>query len=332
MNNLMKKFIFFFILSITLSNRAIPQVLITGVPVYRWQHGCIPTCVGMIIGFYDAQGFDQLIPGSPYYQNPTIDSIISSPKHFLDYCLPLDTKDNIKKDKSELGGAHTSDCIADFLRTSWSSEGVWYGDTKDKFVSSAFKNYVENIYPDYIAFSDIVYFTSDSWNTYKIEIDNNRPAMVSIDTDGDGVEDHTVVGIGYNQANMKFAAFNTWDYYLHWFVWRKVERNVKNGVGSFFVFYISSNKEPVSSVFLGNNYPNPFNQITVIPFKINNSGYTEITIYSTEGKEIERPLSRYLNSGSYRILWDGKSCASGVYFYQIKFLSSVETGKMILIR
>ena len=38
------------------------------VPSYLWRHGCGPTAVGMVIGYYDILGYDDLIPGSAVTQ------------------------------------------------------------------------------------------------------------------------------------------------------------------------------------------------------------------------------------------------------------------------
>ena len=39
-------------------------VTISDVPSYKWYHGCGPTAAGMIIGYWDAHGYDNLIPVS----------------------------------------------------------------------------------------------------------------------------------------------------------------------------------------------------------------------------------------------------------------------------
>lgn len=41
------------------------EVTILGVPGYVWRHGCGPTAVGMVAGYWDAKGCDNL-PSNPY--------------------------------------------------------------------------------------------------------------------------------------------------------------------------------------------------------------------------------------------------------------------------
>ena len=42
------------------------------VPAYLWRHGCGPTALGMIAGYYDGLGFDDLIPGSAASQTDAV--------------------------------------------------------------------------------------------------------------------------------------------------------------------------------------------------------------------------------------------------------------------
>ncbi|HDP90339.1 MAG TPA: hypothetical protein ENN42_10380, partial [Thioalkalivibrio sp.] len=75
---------------------------IPGVPAYAWRHGCGPTAVGMVIGYYDRQGFDDLIPGEHTYQSPAVNHMIASggtasnpnppgaEEHYEDYAMPED--------------------------------------------------------------------------------------------------------------------------------------------------------------------------------------------------------------------------------------------------
>ena len=66
------------------------EVVISGVPPYFWRHGCGPTAVGMVIGYYDGQGYDDLIPGCAFTQTGDVDQAIASqgdasnPRHYED--------------------------------------------------------------------------------------------------------------------------------------------------------------------------------------------------------------------------------------------------------
>lgn len=87
---------------------------------------------------------------------------------------------------------------------------------------------------------------------------------------------------------------------------------------------------------LKQNHPNPFNSGTIIEFTLPRSGFTEITILNVLGEVIAKPLSKTLSAGEHQIHWDGKdsngrSTATGVYFYRVTSGDFSETKKMILL-
>ena len=45
---------------------ALDQTVIGAVPPYLWRHGCGPTAAGMVMGYWDGQGFPDLIPGESF--------------------------------------------------------------------------------------------------------------------------------------------------------------------------------------------------------------------------------------------------------------------------
>ncbi|MFC2076668.1 FlgD immunoglobulin-like domain containing protein [candidate division KSB1 bacterium] len=71
------------------------------------------------------------------------------------------------------------------------------------------------------------------------------------------------------------------------------------------------------------NYPNPANPQTIIPFNLNKEGQVRLDIYNIRGQLVRRLVDGQLSSGTHRILWDGKDgsgheVASGVYFYRLE--------------
>ena len=51
--------------------------IIGGVPGYRWFRGCGPTAAGMVIGYWDARGCSDLIPGSAATQTSAVNAAIA---------------------------------------------------------------------------------------------------------------------------------------------------------------------------------------------------------------------------------------------------------------
>ncbi|MCD4728957.1 MAG: hypothetical protein K8R74_00020, partial [Bacteroidales bacterium] len=202
---------------------------------YIWHHGCGPTSLGMIIGYYDGHGFPDLIDGDASTQITDVDDAIANTEHYNDYSLPIDTPpDPPISDLSETGGAHTSNCIADFMKTSWSSEDNYYGLSWAVDVGPAFIDYVSMRNSSYNPTSSIEdYSEITSWILYRNEIDNNRPVNIVVDSDGNGIIDHQVTGIGYDDIMEEFAVFNTWDNDIHWYEWRGVSAGDVWGVAGF---------------------------------------------------------------------------------------------------
>ncbi|KPK87309.1 hypothetical protein AMJ80_12220 [bacterium SM23_31] len=88
---------------------------------------------------------------------------------------------------------------------------------------------------------------------------------------------------------------------------------------------------------LESNYPNPFNQQTVIKFAIKNEEFVTLKIYDLLGREVKTLRSEYLQAGYYNTVWDGTNAhgaavASGIYFYRLQSGSYVNSKKMVLIR
>jgi hypothetical protein len=83
---------------------------------------------------------------------------------------------------------------------------------------------------------------------------------------------------------------------------------------------------------LSQNYPNPFNPSTKISWQVPVGSHQTLKIYDVLGNEVATLVDEYKPAGSYEVEWDASGFPSGVYFYQLKAGSFVETKKMILLR
>jgi hypothetical protein len=98
---------------------------------------------------------------------------------------------------------------------------------------------------------------------------------------------------------------------------------------------------PDSSALL-QNFPNPFNPETWIPFQLSESADVKINIYDAFGKLIKTIDLGHRQAGIYldrstAAFWNGRTekgeqAASGIYFYQIKADTFTQTRKMILVK
>ncbi len=94
---------------------------------------------------------------------------------------------------------------------------------------------------------------------------------------------------------------------------------------------------------LGDNFPNPFNPATVIPFTIASSyGFSiryELSVYDILGKKVKTLFEGGLSPGEYTVGWDGtddggRQVSSGIYLYRLSAVngSFLQVKKMTLAR
>jgi hypothetical protein len=93
-----------------------------------------------------------------------------------------------------------------------------------------------------------------------------------------------------------------------------------------------NNIEPIKFT-LEQNFPNPFNPITEIEFSIpKNNIFVQLTIYDISGREVTKLVNQQMNTGIYKVKFDGNYYSSGVYFYRLTTDEFSETKKMILMK
>ncbi len=80
------------------------------------------------------------------------------------------------------------------------------------------------------------------------------------------------------------------------------------------------------------NFPNPFNPSTEISFKLKEATNVKLQVYDITGKQMVTLIDHYLTAGSHSVPFNASSLSSGVYFYQLKAGSFIQTKKMLLLR
>jgi len=71
------------------------------------------------------------------------------------------------------------------------------------------------------------------------------------------------------------------------------------------------------------NFPNPFNSKTQIPFYIPNSSEVSLQMFNIQGQTVRQLIDKTLSSGWHNIIWDGKNdsgsvVSSGVYLCRMQ--------------
>jgi hypothetical protein len=79
-------------------------------------------------------------------------------------------------------------------------------------------------------------------------------------------------------------------------------------------------------------FPNPFNPAVTVRFTAPVSGPLTLVVYDIMGRKMKTLAEGYHSSGTYSVMWNAGSAASGVYFCRLKAGNHEETVKMLLIR
>ena len=217
------------------SQGQILPVTLANAPDYEWWYGCSPTSAGMMMGYYDINGYgglryDNLVPGGTAelssYGNPgaIANSAIASSGHIADFWgveNPIPTR--------------PFDSLADFMGTSQASLGNLDGWTLFWNYTDGARLYGDTIFsggPSYWNYSGMYgmyeYFTyagytvnknnfynqyrmgwgsnpslGFTWANYMDEIDAGRVVMIH-------VEGHSMFGYGYDSGTNEVILNDTW--------------------------------------------------------------------------------------------------------------------------
>jgi hypothetical protein len=83
---------------------------------------------------------------------------------------------------------------------------------------------------------------------------------------------------------------------------------------------------------LGNNYPNPFNPTTVIPFSVPQSSQVTLTLFDVLGREIETLVNGKLDAGHHSITLNASTLTTGVYIVRLQAGSREAVHKIVCLR
>ncbi|MBN1781495.1 T9SS type A sorting domain-containing protein [bacterium] len=88
---------------------------------------------------------------------------------------------------------------------------------------------------------------------------------------------------------------------------------------------------------LKNNYPNPFNQSTVIRYAITREQHLTIRILNILGQEVRTLIDQEQPPGEYTVIWNGRNSRgfeadSGIYYCRMQAADKIRTIKMLLLK
>jgi hypothetical protein len=216
---------------------------------YLWWYGCSPTSAGMLLGYYDRNGYNgkdysNLIQGgvATSYDSTLVRSAIASSRHISDFYGGGYGASGDDKSGSPTGSLN---CLADYMRTSQDAYGNSNGATTFYYYPDGSRLYVCDIYNEGIT-NDGMYGIYDyitnyagydlgdastctalyiqliagyngntdgfTWEDYKAEIDAGRPVIIQ-------VSGHTMLGYGYDDATDEILLHDTWSTGTHRMTW-----------------------------------------------------------------------------------------------------------------
>jgi hypothetical protein len=206
-------------------------VIIPGTTDYLWRHGCGPTAVGNVVGYYDTHGYNDLITGDANTQTNDVNQAMASggdainpyppgsEQHYEDYARPEDAPPILQQDDYLVNppptgrNPHANNCIGDYQNTSKSTSTNYYGWSWSTDIGPSFVNYVNqrnaSYNPTYIEYSPVT-GKALTWAVLTNEINNNRPMVFLVDTDGDNQTDHFVAVVGYDAPTNQYGCRDSW--------------------------------------------------------------------------------------------------------------------------
>lgn len=94
---------------------------------------------------------------------------------------------------------------------------------------------------------------------------------------------------------------------------------------------IATKTAPDESSLL-NNYPNPFNPMTTIPYELSRQSNVRIVVFDLLGRMVATLVDQQQAAGRYQIVFDGSRYSTGTYFVRMLVNEQVFTSKILLIK
>ena len=90
-------------------------------------------------------------------------------------------------------------------------------------------------------------------------------------------------------------------------------------------------------LWLKQNFPNPFNPMTMLQYDLPHNSLVNITIYDMLGREVKTLINQTQDAGYKSLQWNatndyGKPVSAGIYLYQIQAGEYISTKKMVLLK
>ena len=81
---------------------------------------------------------------------------------------------------------------------------------------------------------------------------------------------------------------------------------------------------------LGQNYPNPFDQVTIIPFTISRAEKVNMALFDISGRVVKVLVNASKDKGQHIVNFNAGSLAKGIYYYKLQAGNFSEVKKLII--
>ena len=83
---------------------------------------------------------------------------------------------------------------------------------------------------------------------------------------------------------------------------------------------------------LSQNFPNPFNPTTTIRYALPSAGPVTVKVFNIVGQQVATLVDEVQGAGLYKVRFDGRRLASGIYFSRLEWGGRVAVQKMLLLK
>jgi hypothetical protein len=178
----------------------------------------------------------------------------------------------------------------------------------------------------YIYLGDNPLDTIVDWHYRDYEVGSYGSRVGVADLNGDGVDEAIVGDPGWWYNNPSYPPGRVYVYKNPYTAVEEEKDQLPNGFS------------------LRQNFPNPFNSSTIIPFTLKTQNsifkgdiHSTLVIFNILGQKIRTLVNDERMPGSYRVVWNGKDdngkeVSSGIYFYQLKAGQFSDCKKLLLIK
>lgn len=87
-----------------------------------------------------------------------------------------------------------------------------------------------------------------------------------------------------------------------------------------------------AAFLLKQNFPNPFNPSTTIEYSLPSEQFVSVRVFNALGQEVGSLVNDRQAAGSYRVSFDARALASGIYICQVRAGSFIQSRQMLLLK